>query len=145
MTAVLTFTLLLTYVIFTAVNERQTSSQPNQTESAECKDSTLLRDLEDAKCALELSCSVVCASLTASDDIAALVNQITSNVINYKLSHLQMAPIRIISDELHSNSRPNHQGVEIRKQTDTARLAAAPNASCYLARHIFDRFDGNRC
>lgn len=90
MTAVLTFMLLLAYVIISALNEKKT---PDYTDGDEdsltvCNDtggSSSSRDMDGLKCQAKEFCSVTCTGFIVSDNITDHINEATKNVTIPKL------------------------------------------------------------
>lgn len=86
----LTFALLLTYVIFSTVNERYVSENTggnqtapdfrNNTDEGDGGGSSS-RELEGLKCEIQKFCAVTCSDFVLGDNISEHVNEATKNVI----------------------------------------------------------------
>lgn len=90
MTAVLTFMLLLAYVIVSALTEKKIDySDGNDDSVTVCNDTTgsssSSRDMDGLKCQVNEFCSVTCTGFIVSDNITDHINEATKNVMKQEL------------------------------------------------------------
>lgn len=80
----LTFMLLLSYVIISALNEKATSETEEESSSVTVRNNTngssSTRDLEKLKCEIKEYCAVTCTGFVVGDNINNHINRATENV-----------------------------------------------------------------
>lgn len=81
----LTFILLLTYVIVSVLNESKTTDNidggETSTEARNKSEGSSSRELDGLKCEIIQFCEVTCSNFVIGDNIADHINEATKNVI----------------------------------------------------------------